>query len=222
MTNLKVYINRPENHSPWGGGAKFVNSFFKYAPEFGIDVIKPSDQVTAPDVALVVDIVDSELGSGLAKLVQYREFNKFDDRKFKIVLRVNENDARKATTHVDKNLILASEYVDSTIFVSHWLQNYFLEKGWVCDDQSVVYNGVDHDIFRPQPKLNNGKINIVTHHWSNNYLKGFDIYDRLDEFVGLNSNRFTFTYIGRERGSFKNTKLVHPLSGKALGSELGK
>ena len=41
-------------------------------------------------------------------------------------------------------------------------------------------------------KINNKKVNIVTHHWSDNYLKGFDVYDKLDEFVKEN-NDFTFT-----------------------------
>ena len=52
-------------------------------------------------------------------------------------------------------------------------------------------------------------------------MKGFDVYDKIDEFVGENDN-FTFTYIGRENGTFKNTKVVRPLFGEALGRELGR
>ena len=46
-------------------------------------------------------------------------------------------------------------------------------------------------------------------------MKGFDFYNQLDEFVGEN-DEFTFTYIGREIGSFKNTNVVEPLFGEAL------
>ena len=67
----------------------------------------------------------------------------------------------------------------------------------------------------------NQKTNIVTHHWSNNYLKGFDIYDKIDQFVGENKE-YSFTYIGRERGTFKNTKIIKPLYGGKLYQELKK
>ena len=69
-------------------------------------------------------------------------------------------------------------------------------------------------------KINNGKINIVTHHWSNNRMKGFDIYEKLDKFVGENKD-YTFTYIGRHLNTFKNTKIIEPLFGKELGDALG-
>ena len=52
-------------------------------------------------------------------------------------------------------------------------------------------------------------------------MKGFDIYDQLDNFVKHRED-YTFTYIGRERGSFSNTHVVESLYGKALGEELGK
>ena len=52
-------------------------------------------------------------------------------------------------------------------------------------------------------------------------MKGFDIYDSIDTFVGENSN-FTFTYIGRENGNFKNTSVIAPLFGEDLGKCLSK
>jgi hypothetical protein len=52
-------------------------------------------------------------------------------------------------------------------------------------------------------------------------MKGFDIYEKLDSYI-RNDDRFTFTYIGRDRGSFKNSRVVQPLFGKDLGEELSK
>ena len=101
------------------------------------------------------------------------------------------------------------------------MKKYHVDKGWNCPSQTVFYNGVNKKNFFPREKISNGKVNIVTHHWSNNYLKGFDVYDWLDEWVAKNPD-FTFTYIGRENGNFKNTKVVPPLFGKQLGDELGK
>ena len=71
-------------------------------------------------------------------------------------------------------------------------------------------------------EFDNGKLNIVTHHWSNHEMKGFDVYEQIDKFVGENTDKFSFTYIGRDRGTFKHTNVIKPLSGRALGKELGK
>ena len=114
-----------------------------------------------------------------------------------------------------------SKHVDTTIFVSNWMMSYFLKKGWHCKNNHVVYNGINTEHFSPQPKIKNGKINIVTHHWSNNRMKGFDIYEKLDDMLKSNSE-YTFTYIGRELGTFSNTRVIKPLFGASLGKELGK
>jgi glycosyltransferase involved in cell wall biosynthesis len=101
--------------------------------------------------------------------------------------------------------------------------DYFLTKGWACRDNHVVINGVDNNIFFPvtDKKISNDKIKLVTHHWSNNQLKGFDIYEKLDSWIKENSE-FEFTYIGRERGTFKNSRVISPLFGNQLGDELRK
>jgi len=122
---------------------------------------------------------------------------------------------------MDDILQQCSQIVDHTVFVSEWMSNYHQNIAWHCDSTSVIRNGVDLEIFKPREKINNGKINIVTHHWSNNAMKGFDIYNKLDKLVE-DSDKFTFTYIGREMGSFKNTNVVAPLFGEDLGKELGR
>ena len=54
-------------------------------------------------------------------------------------------------------------------------------------------------------------------------MKGFDIYDELDRALGGElGKKIDFTYVGRDRGTFKNTKVVQPLYGDALGNELRK
>ena len=103
-----------------------------------------------------------------------------------------------------------SKHCDGTIFVSDWTREWFLNEGWLCDNTFSIYNGVDKEIFKPGNKIDNGKINIVTHHWSNNKGKGFDIYNKIDEFVGNNVD-FTFTYIGRHQNSFTNTNCIDPI-----------
>lgn len=217
---MNIYVNRSPVHGPWGGGNMWTTAFHKFIPELGGAIIPPSVSV-APEVivlaGLEADFQHNHISADQA--VMYRVINE----GVRLVLRVNENDARKGTMNVDKAILRLSEFVDGTVFVSNWLRDYFVAREWKCTNNTVIHNGVDRDIFKPGEKLNNGKVNIVAHHWSNNEMKGFDIYNELDAFIGTPEGaNFTFTYIGRHRNGFKNAKVIRPLQGKSLGEELGK
>ncbi len=217
---MKVYVNRLPMRSAWGGGAKFINAVYDMLEKHDMEVIEATNNNVAPDIALCVGIENDFNGISTEQAIMYRMVME-GKRKVKVIARINENDARKGTTGVDEKLLEISNHVDGTIFVSDWLQDYFMTKGWGCKENIVIKNGVDLDIFKPAEKLNNGKVNIVAHHWSDNYMKGFDIYEKIDEWVGSHPD-YSFTYIGRDRNTFKNTKVIKPLGGKRLGTELGK
>lgn len=216
---MKAYINRRSISGPWGGGAAFINAYRKLTPKQNVELLDNKSMIIDPDVILLAgldNLSPSEISVDQAVMHQMWMPN------CKLVLRVNENDARKATNTVDDALIRISGLIDGTVFVSHWLQDYFNDKGWKCKNQTVIINGVDEQIFKPNAKLENAKINIVAHHWSDNKLKGADFYEKLDKFVGMNSDKFSFTYIGRHNCDFQNTHVIKPISGKTLGEELGK
>ena len=61
------------------------------------------------------------------------------------------------------------------------------------------------------------------HHWSNNYNKGFYIYNKIDKLLDQ-CKLFEFTYIGRYNRDYtpKNIRLIKPMFGKELGDELRK
>lgn len=211
---MKLLLNRKPVDGPWGGGNLLVKALCENAEAHDIQIVHKFE--VGIDAILMLDPHPDELGIGANQLYVYsKTFN------IPIIHRVNECDARKDTANVDKTLRACSSITRTTIFVSNWMQKYHTGLGWNCRDHRVVYNGVNHEHFRPCKKLDNGKINIVAHHWSNNYKKGFDIYDKLDTWVGKN-DEFTFTYIGRERGTFKNTTVIDSLHGQALGDVLGQ
>ena len=220
---MKIYCNRFPRFSPWGGGAQFVNAFHKHAKELGHELVAPDSMTVAPDVILLAGLDNDGEGISAEQAIMYR-MTVADTKDVKLVLRINENDARKNTTGMDDYLRKLAPHMDGAIFVSQWISDYFkANPGWKCKKNSVIINGVDGDVFKPQPKLSNGKTNIVTAHWSNNVNKGFDIYEKLDEFVGSDEGKnYTFTYIGRDRKTFKNTTVISPLYGKKLGEEMGK
>ena len=93
----------------------------------------------------------------------------------------------------------------------------------------VILNGGDKEIFKNH--YNNYwndqmPLKIVTHHWSANKMKGWDVYKRLDDLVSHATwkNIIEFTYIGNiPKGfAFKNTKYLRPMNGEKLGRELSR
>jgi len=214
---MKIYINRSFVDGPWGGGNNFVKSFYDFMPRHGWNIIENPYEVIPNKIFLQSPFPDQKDRFSINDAIKIK--SSFPETE--LIIRVNDCDARKNTDNVDNLWIETSKYIDKTIFVSKWMMDYFLRKGWHCQNNFVVYNGVDHKNFCKKEKINNGKTNIVTHHWSDNYLKGFDIYEKIDKFVEENKE-YTFTYIGRNRGTFKHTKCIEPLFGKHLGEELSK
>ena len=97
------------------------------------------------------------------------------NKKVKILLRVNENDQRKNTYFMNIIIRFCIKYCDH-IFINNYLNEIFkLKKNY-----TIIHNGANHNIFKKEIK-NNEKdlIKVVTHHWSANYQKGFDIYSIL-------------------------------------------
>jgi len=147
-----------------------------------------------------------------------------------VIQRINSCDARHDTNYEDDLIIYTNKLANHTIFISNFIKDYFARIGLIksSNDFSIIKNGADTNVFNPvgfspwpgPPK----KIKIVTHHWSSNYKKGFDIYCRLDRLLDdpYWSSRFEFCYIGNipKDQNLSNTKILSPLSGIELGSAL--
>lgn len=214
---MKILINRVPQNGPWGGGNQFLKAFFEYTPNYNIQLGTRINQ--SYDAIFIIDVRADELGVGFPEIQRYKLLKP----NTKILGRINECDARKGEQNViDPMLLSCSEYNDFTFFVSDWMRDYHVSRGWKCANTEVIYNGVDKTIFRPNQKLNNGKTNIVTAHWSSNKFKGYDVHEWLDKFVGQNSEKFTYTFIGRHQNNFRFTRHIEPLWGNELGAELGK
>lgn len=213
---MKVFVNRKYVDGPWGGGNGFVKNIFNYASSFGyVATNQLSEDV---DIIHMQDVHADELGIGVDDVLTYKhDINP----NVKIIHRINDSDKTRTRDNSWRELAYKefSKHCDATVFVSEWTKEYYHE--WFCDNVYVILNGVDKEIFKPGNKIDNGKINIVTHHWSNNKGKGFDLYNKIDEFVGNNLD-FTFTYIGRHQNSFTNTNCIDPIFGKELGKELAR
>lgn len=156
------------------------------------------------------------MGISIREIADYKQRNP----NVRIVHRVNECDARKGLVNdVDPILRYTSQFSDCSIFISQWLLDYHARMGWFCDRRHVILNG--SDLFKDFDceRSESSKIRLVTHHWSNNEMKGFDVYEEIDRWIKGRED-VTFKYIGRDRGTFKNTEVVGPCWGKELAQAL--
>ena len=210
---MKILINRKPIEGSWGGGNNFVSAFVEQLTFLGHHIVH--ELQPGIDVLFVQDPRYDECGISINEIADYKSKNP----ACKIVQRVNECDARKGTEHMDQYLQQCSTVNDYTVFVSRWMKDYFLKKGWACPHTCVIMNGVDLGIFKQGNSNSHNEISVVAHHWSNNYLKGFDCYEFLDYLASRHDN-IKFTYIGRSRGSFDNTLEIKPCHGIELARNL--
>lgn len=221
---MKVAINFRIQDGPWGGGNRFVTSLagaLRARGEAVCHTLRDHDI----DLILLMDprwrhaSVTFTPGAILRYLVS--------NPGAVVVHRINECDERKNTQNMNPLLFRANYCADHTVFVGSWLRTLPLWQNQPGARQSVIANGADAGIFNPRgwsPWSGHGPLKLVTHHWGGNWMKGFDIYRRLDEILSGSAwkDRVDFTYVGNlPRGfSFRNARYVPPLDGEALATEL--
>ena len=81
----------------------------------------------------------------------------------------------------------ANRAADHTVFVSDWLRDYHASRWFdLMRPHSVILNGADPSIFHPIGAATwkpGTPLRLVTHHWSDNMSKGFELYARIDEVI---------------------------------------
>lgn len=221
---MKIAIGYRLQDGPWGGGNQFGKALVAHLEAAGWQV---SFNLAQPGLDIILmteprkELTVSAFGAG--EVFSYLRRNP----KTIVVHRVNECDARKNTKGTDARLLRANLCADHTVFVSQWLRDLYLAKGLPCPSHGAILNGSDTSIFNPAghvPWDGAGPLKLVTHHWSSHFMKGFDVYRRLDEMLGNEPwrGRYEFTYVGQipEGLAFKNSHHVKPLSGTDLADEL--
>lgn len=226
---MKISINSQFLDGPYGGGMQFANYLKKYLEDKGLTVI---NNLNDEEIDIILHINPFSFLTPDASSYSFFDayIYKLRHPKTVIIERVNEGDARKGTSYMDKLLVKACNYSDFVIFIASWLKPNLEQAGLDTNKaNTVILNGADRNIFNTSGKEfwdGKSKMKIVTHHWSNNPSKGHDIYQYLDLLMGEDDLKdlFEFTYIGKipPTSEYKNTKLIAPLSSKALADELRK
>lgn len=215
-----VFFSLKPFEGNYGGGMFFVKNLINYLQSKNYNVtFKLEDNI---DIIFIIDPRKAEHKKySIDDIINYKK----NFPNVKIIQRVNECDIkREKSINIEPKLIKTMKNSDYIVFVSKWLQTYFLKKYNLSIKSNSILNGCNREHFFPlkNKKINN-KIKIVTHHFSDNYLKGFHIYNKIDKYLS-NHNDFEFIYIGNYNKKYKptNIKLLQPTSGIELGNLLRK
>ncbi|MEO8206066.1 MAG: hypothetical protein ABI615_07780 [Chthoniobacterales bacterium] len=218
-----VAISMRPTRSPWGGSSPFVWQLHHLLVHRGYDVIYHLRR--KPDLIFVIDPRKDHPAKRitLQDLVPFRK----EHPEVPIVHRINECDQRKGTDFMDELLRETNALCDYTVFIAEWLRDYFVEKWFdASTPHSCIYNGADPKFYHPigyrLPKTGE-PVRIVTHHWSDNPMKGFDVYEKIDHLIADGTLKgFEQWVIGRwpENIRWKSSRLFRPMTGQPLAEHL--
>jgi hypothetical protein len=224
---MKISVGTNIKEGPWGGGNLFAINLTQYLEKKGHTVINHLDHEDI-DLILLTEPRKTSESSAFTHMDIFK-YQKLVNRNVLVVHRVNECDERKKTNFVNKYLIEANRVADSTVFVSTWLKNLFINQGLKNNNLRVILSGANSELFNSENTdvwTAEKPLKIVTHHWGANWNKGFTIYKKLDELLSKSEykEKLEFTYIGNLPSKFKfqNSSVVNPLSGRALANEVKK
>lgn len=210
---------------PWGGGNQFGNTLLNFLESKGVEVCSSLDSNDI-DLILLTD-PRRELQSCAFDSKDILKYILFRNTKTVVAHRINECDERKGTSSLNSLLCNATKVADHTIFIGSWLRDLHLAQGMHTKENSVILNGADASVFTSkgyEMHHEDGKFRLVTHHWGGGWLKGFDIYQKLDSLLESPKYRelLDFTYIGNvpDDFTFKNARHMQPLCGHELAKQI--
>lgn len=224
---MKISIGANIKQSPWGGGNKFAISLANYLKSRGWVVVTDLKDKDI-DVVLMMEPRRYSASSTYNQLKISKYIIKHPNTI--VIHRINNCDEGRNTRNLNKYLTRANKVADSTIFISNYLKDVYIGKGLIKNKNfRVIKNGADDKLFKRKGRIKwdkRGDLRIVTHHWSSNYNKGFDIYKELDKLAqtAIDGIKISFNYIGNipEDFKFENTKVIPPLDKEELVNEIKK
>ena len=217
-----VAINLRPRAGSWGGANQWTSQVVRWLEYNGWRVV--FDLRRVPDAVIMTH---TGLSSHTAFGADEVEALKVKNPGVPCLHRINDNDIRKESGEMDLLLERSSRVADHTVFVSEWLRDYHASKWFdISSPHSVITPGADPRFFHPLggARLEPGSpLRLVTHHWSHNWNKGFDVYRDIDDLIaGRLRGKFELWVIGRwpEKLEWKSARTIGPASGEELAGLL--
>lgn len=216
-----VAINLEPRKGSWGGANQWTSQLTKYLRYCGYEV---RHDLRRPVDAIVMTHTGLSAGTsfGADEVEAYKK-----KRAVPCIHRINDNDIRKGTNEMDAFLSKSSRVADHTVFVSEWLRDHHAAK-WFdrARPHSVIEPGADPAVFHPlgNKAWSGGEaFRIVTHHWSDNWSKGFDVYRDIDDAIASGTvQNCELCIVGRWPKDliWKTARTFGPASGPVLADLL--
>ena len=213
-SNMKFYFNRRPVSGPWGGGSKVITAICEESVRRGHEIFFEND-IHKNEFFDIIFCSDPRPGpTSFDDLLAYRTKNP----RTKLIQRVGD-----LGTHGKPDLFMlvkaSTKFADLVIFPSNWAKNFSKIDGI---NSITIENAPIKTFFAQKPERTaDSPIRLVSHHWSNNQFKGFEVYEALDKFCNLRGG-FTFTFIGRKPEGCFLTNHVPPKDAQQLSEELAK
>jgi glycosyltransferase involved in cell wall biosynthesis len=176
-----VAINRRPVTTPWGGGNQWIDQIVRalrgqgYSVRFSLH----------PSVDCVL-LIDPRSGPTASFDVAAIAAHKAKHPQLAVIQRVNDNDKHRGSDFRDALQAAANPVADYTVFLSEWLKGYETERWFDAGrPHGVIRNGADPRFFHPigGAAWRDRSLRLVTHHWSREWNKGFDVYVELDRLI---------------------------------------
>ncbi|MFC1907133.1 methyltransferase domain-containing protein [Chloroflexota bacterium] len=206
----KIHILYKFVEGPWGGGNQFLKALRGYFRKMGVCSESSED-------ADVILFNSHHCLDEVLKVKRKCPSKIFIHRVDGPVSYIGGRDRALDEIIFNFNTLIA----DGTIFISGACRKNNYEIGIrKCPYETTIMNAPDPTIFGPEGKrpLDGDKIKLVATSWSGNVMKGFDIYQFLDEH--LDFNRYEMTFVGNSPVEFKNIKWIKPVPSGELANIL--
>ena len=222
---MRISLNIRRIDGPYGGGNRFAEGLERHLREAGHDVFR--ELLTELDVILIVSSKSNPVTTAYTDDDVVRYLRKFPDAA--VVHRINTCDEpRGRDLGANRAMLRVNRIADHTVYVSEFVRQLFFGHGIDGDKpSSVILNAADETLFHGRGRAEwtaGEKLRLVTHHWSDNMLKGFDVYERFDRMLAEAPWRdlFEFTCVGNlpDDLTFENSRHVPVLDGPELADEL--
>lgn len=217
----RVAVNLAPRKSPYGGGNQFLQQLGRYLTFHGYEVVYHLD--SGVDCVLIMDGRNAQTTFGLREIQAFKRLHP----SVVCIHRVNECDQRKQSDFMDDLLSRVNSAADHTVFISKWLRDYHASRWFnLARPHTVIHNGADPSVFHPvgsRPSSGKEVFRLVTHHWSDNPMKGFRVYEEIDRLIDNKElSNVELWVIGRWPAAmqWRSARLIGPVTGQRLADLL--
>jgi lipopolysaccharide biosynthesis glycosyltransferase len=220
---FNLFINfKPDHTKAYGGGnitTYYIQKYFQNKYKNFKIIYELQNSI---DLYLIIDpFKDNKFKKySLEEVIHHRNIH---NKHGKIIIRVNDCDITRSNLPPERSrekaIIKNNNHINYYIFNSQFIKNHY-KKFINVKNSEIVYNGCDTKIFYPQAYIKPPKFRIVTHHWSNNMNKGYEMYYNLWSYL-KKTNNYEFVFIGKNVPEmFKEVPIMGPYVGLELSNAI--